>query len=54
MIRKIVLTQSHYFPVPPRLKPVNSPAESRSIWTGYGLAPVVAGSAPVKAGSVPA
>ncbi|KAH3786519.1 hypothetical protein DPMN_164626 [Dreissena polymorpha] len=28
MIRRIFLTQSHYFPVPPRLKPVNSPAEA--------------------------
>ncbi|KAH3844460.1 hypothetical protein DPMN_086718 [Dreissena polymorpha] len=39
MIRSvdIFLTQSHYFPVPPRLKPVNSPAESRSTRTGYGL-----------------
>ncbi|KAH3890162.1 hypothetical protein DPMN_014234 [Dreissena polymorpha] len=35
MIRRIFLTQSHYFLVPPRLKPVNRPAESR--------APVVAG-----------
>ncbi|KAH3780405.1 hypothetical protein DPMN_158219 [Dreissena polymorpha] len=35
MIRRILLTKSQYFPVPPRLKPVNSPAESR--------APVVAG-----------
>ncbi|KAH3804694.1 hypothetical protein DPMN_132982 [Dreissena polymorpha] len=24
------LTQSYYVPVPPRLKPVNNPAESRS------------------------
>ncbi|KAH3706901.1 hypothetical protein DPMN_066292 [Dreissena polymorpha] len=40
--------------MPPRLKPVNSPAESRSTRTGYGLsraprpgiAPVVAGCAP--------
>ncbi|KAH3727222.1 hypothetical protein DPMN_053151 [Dreissena polymorpha] len=61
MIRRIFLTQSHYFPVPSRLNPVNSPAESRSTWTAYGLsrwspgrAPVIAGSAPVKAGSVPA
>ncbi|KAH3809444.1 hypothetical protein DPMN_137813 [Dreissena polymorpha] len=46
MIRRHFLTQSHYFPVPPRLKPVNSPAESRSIRTGYGLS-----RAPVKAGS---
>ncbi|KAH3818744.1 hypothetical protein DPMN_120469 [Dreissena polymorpha] len=30
MIRRNFLTRSHYFPVPPRLKPVNSPAESRS------------------------
>ncbi|KAH3755616.1 hypothetical protein DPMN_190314 [Dreissena polymorpha] len=61
MIGRHFLTQSHYFPVQPRLKPVNSPAESRSTRTGYGLsrsspgrAPVVAGSAPVKEGSVPA
>ncbi|KAH3858575.1 hypothetical protein DPMN_101203 [Dreissena polymorpha] len=37
MIRRNLLTQSHYFPVQPRLKPVNSSAESRSTWTGYGL-----------------
>ncbi|KAH3695137.1 hypothetical protein DPMN_082593 [Dreissena polymorpha] len=61
MIRRHFLKQSHYFPVPPRLKPVNSPTESQSTLTGYSLsrsspgrAPVVAGSAPVKAGSVPA
>ncbi|KAH3888252.1 hypothetical protein DPMN_012284 [Dreissena polymorpha] len=24
------LTRSHYFPVPPRLEPVNNPAEARS------------------------
>ncbi|KAH3692323.1 hypothetical protein DPMN_194773 [Dreissena polymorpha] len=30
MIRRNILTRSHYFPVPPRLKPVNSPAEYRS------------------------
>ncbi|KAH3883038.1 hypothetical protein DPMN_006986 [Dreissena polymorpha] len=61
MIRRHFITQSHFFTVPPRLKPVNSPAESRSTRTGYGLSrsipdrvPVVAGSAPVKAGSVPA
>ncbi|KAH3863691.1 hypothetical protein DPMN_026681 [Dreissena polymorpha] len=49
--------KSHFFPVPPRLKPVNSQAEFRSTRTGYGYpgqAPVVAGSAPVKAGSVTA
>ncbi|KAH3707563.1 hypothetical protein DPMN_066973 [Dreissena polymorpha] len=47
--------------MPPQLKSVNSPAESRSTRTGYGLsrsspgrAAVVASSAPVKAGSVPA
>ncbi|KAH3884237.1 hypothetical protein DPMN_008213 [Dreissena polymorpha] len=60
VIRRHFLTQSPYFPVPPRLKPVNSPAESRVDRTGYclsrsspGRAPVVAGSAPVKAGSCP-
>ncbi|KAH3796266.1 hypothetical protein DPMN_149834 [Dreissena polymorpha] len=30
IIRGIFLTRAHYFPVPPRLKPVNNPAESRS------------------------
>ncbi|KAH3801383.1 hypothetical protein DPMN_155032 [Dreissena polymorpha] len=30
MIRRNFLTRSHYFKVPPQLKPVNSPAESRS------------------------
>ncbi|KAH3809419.1 hypothetical protein DPMN_137788 [Dreissena polymorpha] len=69
MIRSvdIFLTQSHYFPLPPRLKPVNSPAESRSTRTGYGLSqsshvcrrqcPVESrqrpGIAPVVAGSDP-
>ncbi|KAH3803981.1 hypothetical protein DPMN_132253 [Dreissena polymorpha] len=43
-----MIRSSHYFPVPPRLKPVNSPAESRSTQTGYGLS-----RAPVKAGSWP-
>ncbi|KAH3692271.1 hypothetical protein DPMN_191627 [Dreissena polymorpha] len=38
MILRIILTRSYYFPVPPRLKPVNSPAESRAL--------VVAGNAP--------
>ncbi|KAH3731061.1 hypothetical protein DPMN_057066 [Dreissena polymorpha] len=32
-----MIRSSHYFPVPPRLKPVNSPTESRSTRTGYGL-----------------
>ncbi|KAH3827056.1 hypothetical protein DPMN_128985 [Dreissena polymorpha] len=61
IIRRFFLTQSHFFTVPPRLKPVNSPAESQSTRTGNGLsrrsagrAPVVVGSAPVKACSVPA
>ncbi|KAH3860731.1 hypothetical protein DPMN_023650 [Dreissena polymorpha] len=61
MIRRFFLTQSHYFPVPPRLKPVKRPTESRSTRTGYGLTrwspgrvTVVAGSAPVKAVNVPA
>ncbi|KAH3811885.1 hypothetical protein DPMN_140302 [Dreissena polymorpha] len=31
MIHINYLTRSQYFPVPPRLKPVNSPAQSRSI-----------------------
>ncbi|KAH3847022.1 hypothetical protein DPMN_089334 [Dreissena polymorpha] len=42
MIRRNFLTQSHYFQVPSRLKPVNSPAESRS----PGLATVYPGEAP--------
>ncbi|KAH3814516.1 hypothetical protein DPMN_143018 [Dreissena polymorpha] len=45
MIHRNYLTRSHYFPVPPRLKPVNSPAESRSI-PEWLRAPVVAGYAP--------
>ncbi|KAH3708490.1 hypothetical protein DPMN_067942 [Dreissena polymorpha] len=54
MIRRHLLTKSHYFPVPPRLKPVNSPAESGVDRTGYGLSRSSPGRAPVKAGSVPA
>ncbi|KAH3860928.1 hypothetical protein DPMN_023852 [Dreissena polymorpha] len=57
--------RSHYFPVPPRLKPVNSPAESRSTPDWLRCTPVKSqqspgcrrycpGRAPVKAGSVPA
>ncbi|KAH3799080.1 hypothetical protein DPMN_152683 [Dreissena polymorpha] len=38
MIRRYYLTRSHYVPVLPRLKPVNSPTESRAL--------VVAGYAP--------
>ncbi|KAH3710458.1 hypothetical protein DPMN_069940 [Dreissena polymorpha] len=45
MILRFFLSRSHYFPVPPRLKPVNSPAESRSTPDWF---------IPVKAGSVPA
>ncbi|KAH3892744.1 hypothetical protein DPMN_016872 [Dreissena polymorpha] len=52
-----IIRSPHYFPVPPLLKPVNSPAGSpgqAGLATVYpGQAPVVAGSAPVKAGSRP-
>ncbi|KAH3881554.1 hypothetical protein DPMN_005480 [Dreissena polymorpha] len=40
MIRRNCLTWSHYFPVPPRLKPVNSPAESGSTPDWLLLIPV--------------
>ncbi|KAH3812628.1 hypothetical protein DPMN_141064 [Dreissena polymorpha] len=45
IIHRTYLTRSHYFPVPPRLKPVNSPAESRST-PDWLRAPDVAGYAP--------
>ncbi|KAH3799009.1 hypothetical protein DPMN_152613 [Dreissena polymorpha] len=47
MIRRYYLTRSHYVPVLPRLKPVNSPTESRSS-PDWLRAPVVAGYAPVE------
>ncbi|KAH3823367.1 hypothetical protein DPMN_125166 [Dreissena polymorpha] len=44
MIRRNSLTQSHYFLVPPRLKPVNSPADPGQ----HGLATVYPGEAPAE------
>ncbi|KAH3844145.1 hypothetical protein DPMN_086398 [Dreissena polymorpha] len=63
MIHINYLTRSQYFPVPPRLNPVNSPAQSRSTpdWLRFiqvkprqspGCRRVCPGRAPVKAGSV--
>ncbi|KAH3823336.1 hypothetical protein DPMN_125134 [Dreissena polymorpha] len=44
MIRRKFLTQPHYCLVPPRLKPVNSPADPGQ----HGLATVYPGEAPAE------
>ncbi|KAH3859331.1 hypothetical protein DPMN_102050 [Dreissena polymorpha] len=58
MMRRNFLTRSHYFTVPPRLKPVNNPAVSRSTADILRFIPVKPRQshvgATVKAGSVPA